>query len=215
MFDFTVIWEYRMALLQGLWTTFWVSLVAIGCGFIIGALTYLARSSKNRLLRSISTCYVSAFRGTPLLVQLSIVFFFLPLAGITVPSLVAAILTLAMNSSAIQSEILRGGFTALPKGQVEAAWVNGLSRYQSFIYVELPQVIRVTLPALVSEVIDIIKNSSLISTIAVTELMRVAQQYSSTTYRPIEFFLAAGALYLVLTMSVSEIGRLLERRLKH
>ncbi|RQW62336.1 amino acid ABC transporter permease [Vibrio viridaestus] len=215
MFDFTVIWEYRMALLQGLWTTFWVSLVAIGCGFIIGALTYLARSSKNRLLRSISTFYVSAFRGTPLLVQLSIVFFFLPLAGITVPSLVAAILTLGMNSGAIQSEILRGGFTALPKGQVEAAWVNGLSRYQSFIYVELPQVIRVTLPALVSEVIDIIKNSSLISTIAVTELMRVAQQYSSTTYRPIEFFLAAGALYLVLTMSVSEIGRLLERRLKH
>ncbi|MFM2481608.1 amino acid ABC transporter permease [Celerinatantimonas sp. YJH-8] len=215
MFDLTIVWDYRNALLQGLWTTFWISLVAIGCGFIIGAITYLARSSTNRLLRAISTFYVSAFRGTPLLIQLSIIFFFLPLAGIIVPPITAAILALAFNSGAIQSEILRGGFSTLPKGQREAAWVNGFSKAQSFIHIELPQVIKVTLPALVSEIIDIIKNSSLISTIAVTELMRVAQQYSSTTYRPLEFFIAAGILYLLLTMSVSELGRYLEKRLRH
>lgn len=215
MFDITVVWDYRDALLEGLWMTLWVSLLAIALGFIIGALTYLARSSKILLLKAVAGFYVSSFRGTPLLVQLSIIFFFLPLAGVVVPPLVAAIMTLALNSGAIQSEILRGGFSTLPKGQSEAAWVNGLSRAQSFIHIELPQVIRVTLPTLVSEVIDIIKNSSLISTIAVTELMRVAQQYSSTTYRPLEFFISAGVLYLVLTMSVSEIGRWLERRLQY
>lgn len=215
MFDITVVWDYRDALLQGLWMTLWVSLLAIALGFIIGALTYLARSSKILPLKAVAGFYVSSFRGTPLLVQLSIIFFFLPLAGVVVPPLVAAIMTLALNSGAIQSEILRGGFSTLPKGQSEAAWVNGLSRAQSFIHIELPQVIRVTLPTLVSEVIDIIKNSSLISTIAVTELMRVAQQYSSTTYRPLEFFISAGVLYLVLTMSVSEIGRWLERRLQY
>ncbi len=215
MFDISVVWEYRSALLNGLWMTCWISALSILCGFIIGALVCVARRAHNPLLRALATVYISALRGTPILIQLAIIFFFLPLAGINIPSLLAAIIALALNSSAFQAEILRGGFQMLPKGQLEAAWDFGFSRWQSLLHVELPQVVRNTLPALVNDAIDIIKNSSLISTIAVTELMRVAQQYSSTTYRPLEFFTAAGLLYLVLTLSVGRAGQYLERRLSH
>jgi len=215
MFDISVVWEYRGALLNGLWMTCWISAVAIICGFIIGALICVARQSGNPLIRGAATVYISALRGTPILIQLAIIFFFLPLAGINIPSILAAIIALALNSSAFQAEILRGGFQMLPKGQLEAGWDFGFSRWQSLLHIELPQVVRTTLPALVNDAIDIIKNSSLISTIAVTELMRVAQQYSSTTYRPLEFFTACGLLYLVLTLSVGSAGQYLERRLSH
>ncbi|TCK07179.1 amino acid ABC transporter permease [Marinobacterium mangrovicola] len=215
MFDLGVVWEYRGALLNGLWMTFWISGISIFFGFIIGALICQARRAENPVIRGLATVYISALRGTPILIQLAIIFFFLPLAGINIPSILAAIIALSLNSSAFQAEILRGGFQMLPKGQLEAAWDFGFSRWQSLIHVELPQVARNTLPALVNDAIDIIKNSSLISTIAVTELMRVAQQYSSTTYRPIEFFIAAGLLYLVLTTAVSQAGQYLERRLSY
>lgn len=215
MFDISVVWEYRGALLNGLWMTCWISAVAIVCGFVIGALICVARQSSNPLIRGAATVYISALRGTPILIQLAIIFFFLPLAGINIPSILAAIIALALNSSAFQAEILRGGFQMLPKGQLEAAWDFGFSRWQSLLHVQLPQVVRATLPALINDAIDIIKNSSLISTIAVTELMRVAQQYSSTTYRPLEFFTAAGLLYLVLTLSVGRLGQYLERRLSY
>lgn len=215
MFDPSVVWDYRGELLGSLWVTTWISAVAILAGFCIGTLTCLARRARHPLLRGVAAFYISALRGTPLLVQLAIIFFFLPLLGINIPSVAAAILALALNSGAFQAEILRGGFQTLPKGQLEAAWDFGMSRWQILLHVELPQVVRATIPALINETVDIIKNSSLISTIAVTELMRVAQQYSSTTYRPIEFFTAVGLLYLVLTVSVGRAGRWLEQRLSY
>jgi len=215
MFDLSVVWDYRGALLNGLWVTFWISMLSIFAGFCVGALTCLARTSNNKLLSSMASVYISVFRGTPLLIQLAIIFFFLPLAGINIPSVLAAIVGLSLNSGAFQAEILRGGFQVLPKGQIEAAWNLGFSRWQRLVEIELPQVIQTTLPALVNETIDIIKNSSLISTIAVTELMRITQQYSSTTYRPLEFFIAASILYLLLTVSISRIGRMIEFRLNN
>lgn len=215
MFDLSVVWEYRGALLNGLWMTFWISGISIFFGFIIGALVCQARRADNPIIRGLAAVYISALRGTPMLIQLAIIFFFLPLAGINIPSILAAIIALSLNSSAFQAEILRSGFQMLPKGQLEAAWDFGFTRWQLLVHVELPQVARNTLPALVNDAIDIIKNSSLISTIAVTELMRVAQQYSSTTYRPIEFFITAGLLYLVLTTAVSQAGQYLERRLSY
>lgn len=213
MFDLSVVWSYRADLLAGLWVTCWISLVSIGIGFCIGATTCLARMSKNTLISAIASFYISVFRGTPLLVQLGVIFFFLPMLGVDIPPVLAAIISLSLNSGAFQSEILRGGFQTLPRGQVEAAWDIGLTNWQCFYHIELVQVLRKTVPALVNEVVDIIKNSSLISTISVSELMRVAQQYSSTTYRPLEFFVAAGALYLLLTLSASMVGYWVERRL--
>lgn len=213
MFDLSVVLDYCGALLNGLWMTAWISAVAILLGFVIGVLAGIARVSANPVLRAVAAFYISALRGTPLLVQLAMIFFMLPLIGINLPALLAAIIALALNSGASQAEILRGGFETLPRGQTEAAWDIGLTRWQILRQVQLPQVVRATIPALVNETIDIIKNSSLISTIAVTELMRIAHTYSSTTYRPLEFFTAAGLLYLTLTLSVGYVGKYLEKRL--
>lgn len=213
MLDFSVVFEHSSALLNGLWTTAWVSLSSIALGFVLGIALCLGRLSSNRLIQSLCRAYISFFRGTPLLVQLAIVFYFLPIWGINIPSIAAAIIALSMNTSAFQSEILRGGFQAIPPGQKEAAWSYGFSTFQCLRYVELPQVVRHTLPSLTNETIDIIKNSALISTIAVTDLMRISQTYSSTTYRPIEFFVTAGVLYLLLTSCISLLGRYIESRL--
>ncbi|MDO6563675.1 amino acid ABC transporter permease [Amphritea sp. 1_MG-2023] len=213
MVDFSVVFDHTDSLLSGLWMTTWVSLLSIGIGFVLGAILCLGRMSPRGWLRNVCAVYISLLRGTPLLVQLAIVFYFLPLAGIDIPSIAAAIIALSMNTAAFQSEILRGGFQMIPAGQREAAWSFGYSPLQRLYFIELPQVVRRTIPSLVNETIDIIKNSALISTIAVTDLMRIVQTYSSTTYRPIEFFVAAGLLYLLLTSCISLLGRYIESRL--
>ncbi len=213
MVDFTVVFDHAGALLNGLWMTTWISVLSIGIGFILGALLCLGRMSAIGMLRYGCMAYISALRGTPLLVQLAIVFYFLPLVGLNIPPVAAAIIALSMNTSAFQAEILRGGFQMIPLGQKEAAWSFGYSTLQRLYYIELPQVVRRTIPSLVNETIDIIKNSALISTIAVTDLMRIAQTYSSTSYRPIEFFVVAGLLYLLLTSCISMLGRHIESRL--
>jgi polar amino acid transport system permease protein len=121
---------------------------------------------------------------------------------------------LTLNTGAFQSEILRAGFRLLPIGQLEAARDLGLSRWQILRHVPVAQVFRAMLPALTGETIDIIKNSALVSTVAVTELMRTVQVQASTTYRPIEFFASAGLLYLVLTLATAKTGNWLESRLR-
>eukprot|EP01133_Synstelium_polycarpum_P004427 gene4427-5185_t len=201
MFDLTATAHYLPQLLAGLFTTLWVSLTAIALGLVMGWAVCLGLMSERRWLRMFCAVYVSFFRGTPLLVQLVLVFYALPSIGISLPPLAAAIVALTLNSGAFQGEILRSGFQLLPYGQTEAARDLGLSRWQALIYIKTPQVLKAMLPALVNETIDIIKNSSLISAVAVHELMRTAQTLASTTYRPIEFFIVTGLLYLALTMA--------------
>ncbi|MGL6259217.1 amino acid ABC transporter permease [Vibrio sp. WXL103] len=213
MFELSVVFPYYKPLLSGLFTTFWISIVSILIGFFVALVLCQIKTSRWLMLRSVARIYISFFRGTPLLVQLAIIFYFLPLAGIFIPPAAAAIIALSMNTGAFQAEILRGGFRTLPNGQLEACWTYGFSPWQSYWYIQLPQVVRKTLPALVNETIDIIKNSALISTIAVVDLMRIAQTYSSTTYRPLEFFFAAGVLYLTLTQTVAYLGRRAETKL--
>ena len=213
MFDISIIFKYTLPLLQGMWTTAWISFTSIFLGFLLGLYLYSLRKSQNRLLNNIVRVYISFFRGTPLLVQLAIIFYFLPLLNINIPPIIAAIISLSMHTAAFQAEILRAGFNAIPKGQDESCWVFGLTSFQAFFYIKLPQVIKSTLPALINEAIDIIKNSSLISTIAVMDLMRIVQTYSSTTYRPLEFFVAAGVIYLILTSIINLIGVYIEKKL--
>ena len=215
MFDLTIVFPYYRPLLEGLFTTLWVSLLSIFIGFFFGLGLCSLRNAHSSTLRGMARVYISFFRGTPLLVQLAIIFYFLPLVGIYIPSVIAAIMALSMNTGAFQAEILRGGFRGLPKGQLEACWTCGFTQNQTYWHIQLPQVIKMTLPALVNETIDIIKNSALISTIAVVDLMRIAQTYSSTTYRPLEFFMAAGVLYLLLTVSVSYIGNKIDYKLSN
>ncbi|WP_160064466.1 amino acid ABC transporter permease [Psychromonas sp. L1A2] len=213
MLDFSVVLKHSDALLNGLWTTAWISILSILIGFVLGIIICMGRLSSHSAIQYCSRFYISALRGAPLLVQLAIVFYFLPYWGINIPPIAAAIIALSLNTAAFQAEILRGGFQVIPAGQKEAAWNYGYTPWQSFRYIELPQVLRHTLPSLTNETIDIIKNSALISTIAVTDLMRMTQTYSSTTYRPIEFFISAGLLYLLLTSCISVFARYIESRL--
>jgi len=213
MFDFTVIARHLPELFRGAGETLFVSLLSILVGFVCGHLLCFGRMSPQRLLRRLCIAYISAIRGTPLLVQLAIIFYFLPLANINIPALWAAVICLSVNTAAFQAEILRGGFQALPAGQTEAAYDLGLTPWQIRVFIQIPQVFRATLPSLFNETVNTVKNSALISTIAVTDLMRVSQTLASTTFRPIESYTVAGAIYFILTYSISKFGLALERKL--
>ena len=213
MLDFSPVWSSMPQLLLGMAVTFGISIGAILLGFFLGWLICLGNVSRHAWLRACCATYVSFFRGTPLLVQLTLVFYGLPAIGISLPPVVAAITALTLNTSAFQSEILRAGFNLLSRGQTEAARDLGLNRWQTFRCIQAPQVLRNMLPALTGETIDIIKNSALVSAVAVHELMRTAQTLASTTYRPIEFFAVAGLLYLLVTLCTGRLGSWLESRL--
>jgi polar amino acid transport system permease protein len=131
--------------------------------------------------------------------------------GITLSPLLAAVVALSLNTAAFQGEILRAGFKMLPKGQLEAARDFGFSAAQTLFYIQMPQVLRAMMPALINETIDIIKNSALVSVVAVHELMRVTQTLASTTYRPLEFYTACGLLYFLTSWGLSIVGTRLEK----
>lgn len=214
MFDFTAVIPHLPQLLKGLASTLGVSFSAIGFGLVLGWAICLGLVSRHAWLRHSGRVYVSFFRGTPLLVQLVLVFYALPSIGLSLPPLVAAVVALTLNTAAFQSEILRAGFAMLPKGQTEAARDLGVSRLNILLHVQVPQVLRSMLPALTNETLDIIKNSALVSAVAVHELMRTAQTLASNTYRPIEFFVTAGLLYLSVTLLTASVGRWLETRMR-
>ena len=216
-FDPTVILANLRPLLAGAWMTLFVSFLAIGIGIVGGLALCFALLSKRRVLRAAARAYVSFFRGTPLLGQLLMAYYFLPpLIGLDLPPLVAAIGALALNTSAFQAEIYRGAALALPAGQIEAARVLGISTWQTRRTIVIPQMMRLALPSLINETISILKNSSLISVIAVTDLIRVSQQIVAVSFRPTEIYVAAAFLYLGMTLMLAAAGRTAERRLgKH
>jgi len=205
---------YWPALLDGALTTLWLCLASMLLGFVLGVLIYLLGNTRSRGSVAFAWVYVSFFRGTPMLAQLLLLFYLPAGLGLDVPALVAAGLALAMNTAAYQSHILRSGFAAIPSGQLEAAAVFSISRWSTLLHIQLPQVLRLTLPALISELIDVIKVSAVVSVISITDLMRVSQQLVSQTYRSLEVYLVAALFYLVLTSLLALLGRELERRWK-
>lgn len=196
---------YAAPIGHGLLTTAALSAVAIAMGFAVAIALHLTRTRTRGPLpaRGLVGVYVSFFRGTPLLVQL-LMLFYLPAAfGLDLNPWLAAGLVLALNSAAFQSEILRSGFEAIPVAQLEAARVFGLNERQMFRHIQLPQVLRLTFPALVNEAVDIIKGSAVVSVLAIADLMRVGKQLVAVSYRPLEVYLAIALAYLVLTTLVS------------
>ena len=207
-----VISNHYNAFLVGAAVTAMVSAVSIALGMVAGLWLAFGLISRNRLLRRASAVYRSAWRGTPILVQLLIVFYLLPEVGVDVPPVAAAVIALTMNTAAFQAEIFRGGLMSIPPGQAEAARVLGIGMLQIRIRILIPQMLRLVLPALVNETISILKNSSLISVIAVTELMRTSQQVVSVTYRPLETYIIAAAIYLAMNLVLARAGAWFENR---
>ena len=205
---------YWPALLEGAWTTLWLCSIGMLLGFVLGVLIHLLANGHSRVGVAFTRVYVSFFRGTPMLAQLLLLFYLPSALGLDIPPMVAAAAALALNTAAYQSQILSSGFAAIPRGQLEAASIFALGKYNTLVHIQLPQVLRLTLPALICELIDVIKVSAVVSVISITDLMRVSQQLVSQTYRPLEVYLVAALFYLVLTSLLSVLGSLLERRWK-
>jgi len=202
------------ALLDGLTTTMTISLAALLFG-APPALLLATAGRGGRWIRALAGIYLSFWRGTPILVQLLIIFYILPFFGLELDPVVAATLALALNTAAFQSEIYRAGLQAVPRGEIEAATMLGLSSRMIFLHIEAPQAFRTMLPALVGEIQALVKNSSLVSVIAVTDLTRRAQQLAASTFRPLEVYASALVLYVVIGLLLAGVGLLIERHLSY
>ena len=189
-----------------------ISGVSIVIGFVIGMGVSAARLSSSRWLSMPSHAFVSFFRGVPLLVQLLLIYNLLPVIGVNVPSVVAAIVGLSLCTAAYQAENLRGGFASVPGGLLEAAEMTGLNHFQQLARIRAPIAFRLTLPSLVNEAILILKASSLVSVVGVVELTRMAQDLDTSLYKPIQLYATAGLLYFVINRALAFAGTAAERR---
>jgi len=199
-------------LLMGLWTTLWLSAASSVIGLIIGLVTGLCRVSGNLTLRSLSIAYIELIRGTPLLVQIFIFYFFLGTV-LDISRILAGISALAIFAGAYVAEIIRAGIQSIPKGQMEAARSLGMNVPQAMIYIILPQAFKRTLPPLAGQFISLIKDSSLVSVIAITDLTKSGREVITSTFATFEIWFVVAFLYLLLTSVLSQLIAWVERRL--
>ncbi len=205
--------QWRLGpLMKGLWTTLWISAVASVLGLIIGLIAGLMKISKNYTVSSLAAIYVEIIRGTPLLVQIFIAYFFFG----TVFNLdrnVAGIGALALFAGAYVAEIIRSGIQSITRGQMEAARSLGMSYPQAMIDIILPQAFKRILPPLSGQFISLIKDSSLVSVIAITDLTKSGREIITSTFATFEIWLVVAAMYLIVTSVLSQYVFYLERRL--
>jgi polar amino acid transport system permease protein len=213
-FDFRPVWRYRNQFINGLLTTLGATGLAYILGLVLGVLVAIARMSRSIVFRHLGDLYVEVIRGTPFIVQVSIAWFGIAsqVRGIESRFLVGT-LALGVFAAAYMGEILRAGVESIDRGQVEAARSLGLSRRRTLRHVIFPQALKRMIPPLTGELIALTKESSLLFTIGVMEVMAVGRQMGSDTYRPFEGLLVVALLYLVLTIPLSLLARRLERRL--
>ena len=200
-------------LLDGALTTLHISILTLFFSFVVGTAGALCRMSRVRWLHGPATWYVEFIRNTPLLVQLFFIYFGLSQVDIQVPNYVAGLIGLVVNNSAYLTEIIRTGIQAVHKGQFEAGLSLGLSFPQLMRRVVFPQAFRVIYPPLCNQFVGIILWSSLVSTIAVEDLAMRGKQLASTTFRSFETYIVLTLIYVVMTLTVSGILKLVGRRL--
>lgn len=215
--DFSVLLQGNtfLLMLQGLGYTIFYSTTGFVLAFVIGILIAFGQVSCNRVAQVLSGAYLSWFRSTPLLVQLVLVYYGLPIAfGLDTAAWICGIIGLGMYSGAYVSAVLRGAIVSIDKGQMEAGRCLGYSYWQTMCKIVLPQALKRAVPPLVNEYISLTKNSAMLSTITVTELFRQTNQLIARTFRTLELYLVAALLYYILNNIVGAIGSLIEKRLK-
>ncbi|HDI8056145.1 TPA: ABC transporter permease subunit [Staphylococcus aureus] len=206
--------KYASFFLKGIKITILISLIGVALGSILGAFVALMKLSKIKIISWIASIYIEILRGTPMLVQVFIVFFGITAAlGLDISALVCGTIALVINSSAYIAEIIRAGINAVDKGQMEAARSLGLNYRQTMKSVIMPQAIKNILPALGNEFVTLIKESSIVSTIGVGEIMFNAQVVQGISFDPFTPLLVAAALYFVLTFVLTRIMNMIEGRL--
>lgn len=197
-------------LLVGLWMTLKISALALVFALVLGLVAGLGRVASNPAAQWLAATYVEVIRGTPLLVQIFIVYFFIGTV-LSLSAFAAGVAALAVFTGAYVAEIVRSGIEAVPRGQMEAARSLGMSGVQAMRHVILPQALRKTLPPLAGQFINLVKDSSLVSVMALTDLTKAGREVVSSTFAPFEVWFTVAALYLLLTGLLSWAVRRLER----
>ncbi|ACA55270.1 amino acid ABC transporter permease [Clostridium botulinum] len=222
--DFSFLSKYYSFFTSGAKYTIILAFFTVVIGTILGLLLSLMKLSKNKILKYIAVSYIEFIRGTPVLVQLYIIYYGLPTIGIRFPEVpilgsnfpdfFAGILALSINSGAYVAEIIRAGIQAVDKGQMEAARSLGMSESMAMKNVIIPQAFKNILPALGNEFITIIKESSIVSIIGIHELMYNADTVRGNIFRPFEPLLVAAVMYFILTFTLSKLLGVAERRMR-
>ena len=211
--DFELIQRALPILLMGAGVTIEITAFSVAIGFFIGLFVGIARISQFKILRIMAAVYADCIRGTPLLVQIFLIYFALPMAiGQRVEPFIAAVAACGINSGAYVSEIFRAGIQAIDVGQMEAGRSLGLTWWQTMRFIILPHAFKNFLPPLGNEFIAMLKDSSLVSVIGFEELTRRGQLIIAQTYGSFEIWMTVAVLYLIMTMAISRIVAFLEKR---
>ena len=223
-FNFSFLPKYLPYFLQGVLYTILLAVVSVALAVIPALLLAIMRLSKNKLVKGISGAYIAIFRSTPLLVQLSIIYFglfgaiYIPrttiLGFIDISRFIPGVVALALNSSAYVAEVFRAGILAVDIGQTEAARSLGLSSWASMKLVVLPQAIKNVLPALANEIVTMVKESSICSTLGMVEIMFAAKTIASSTYISLGPYVCAAVIYFCINFPASKGIEAIERRMR-
>lgn len=209
------VWDYREKFIQGWLVTVGISLASLVASIAVGLVAAGLLSSRHVLVEAVGRVYVELIRGTPLLVQLLLGFYVVANAVGLDNRFVVGVLVLALFNGAYMAEIFRGGLAAIPRPQRDAARAIGLTPWQSLRLVILPQAVRLVLPAVAGQLVSLVKDSSLLSVIAISEFTLAAQEVNSFTYSTLESYIPLAVGYLLLTLPLSAIARGLERHFRY
>lgn len=213
--DFSFLQKYYGFFIDGTSITLFLSFFGVALGVMLGVILALMKLSKNILLKSFSTAYIELVRGTPLLVQLYIIYYGLPrLIGLDFGDITLGIVAISLNSAAYVAEIIRAGILSIDKGQMEAARSLGMPHGMAMRNIIIPQAFKNILPALGNEFIVLIKESSIVSVVGIHDLMYNADTVRGNTYLPFEPLVIAALIYFVITFILSKLLSLLERRMR-
>ncbi|QTO44991.1 amino acid ABC transporter permease [Burkholderia latens] len=200
-------------MVKGALFTLKFAVASMALGLVVGLVVAIMRIGSNRFASGLSQGYVSLMRGTPLLVQMFVVYYGLPDLGITLDPTTAGIFTLTLNAGAYLSESMRGAILGIGRGQWAAAHSLGLTHVQTLRYIVCPQALRLAVPSLGNTLVSLIKDTSLVSVITVTELLRSTQEVIAATFQPLPLYLAAAAIYWVLSTLLTRLQGRVETRL--
>jgi putative glutamine transport system permease protein len=210
--DWSVLGENAGALAQGLLITLEVSALALMLALALGVIVATLRAAPSPVLRRIGTAYVEFLRNIPLLVQLFFLFFALPSIGIRLDAFLCGVLALGVYTSAFVAEAIRSGIAAVPSGQLEAGLSSGMGYATTMRLIVLPQAIAKTIPPLGNTTLNLIKNSSLVSTVSVLDVLGTANLLGARSFQYVPMFVGAAICYLILTLPTAFAVNLLEKR---
>ncbi|MPW27200.1 ABC transporter permease subunit [Alkalibaculum sp. M08DMB] len=211
---FTTVIDFAPKFIPGVTATLQLAFLSILLGTAIGLVVAVLKLTRKKILIRIMNIYITVIRGTPLLLQLYFIFYGLPGMGIEIDRFPSAVIGLAFHNGAYISEIFRGAIESIDYGQREAARSLGMSRWQSTKRIILPQAFKRSIPALGNQFIIAVKDSSLASVITITEIMLLARQFVAATFNVFPIFFIAGVYYLVITMGLTKLLRMIELKLK-